>query len=370
MVMRSLVKRGCEVSLLDHDVYCAGFHSRRCSGAIVTPPESQKDQYIDALIQILNTQKFDLLIPISDFTTEFLSEERDRITPYTRMLLPSKELIAMARHKDKAYRFMLENNIAIPTTYFPQSPDDVARFAPQLSYPCVVKKPRGTANHGNAYCRDKGELEGYFRNRPAEDPWPVMQEFVEGKFYGFTAIVSDGEILDCFMYAAEQEYALNGTPPYGATIIDQEFFQVAQKIIRLLKWTGAISFDFIKAKDGTIKFLEINPRLPGSLDFIYAAGLDFPSLYLDLALGKKLSPFKGFAYKPGMKFRYVLPMEIIYASKKKKHFLKMFVNFLNPWISTDIPWDDPRLLYWKLKHVRWYWQDKNAEEALDRRPFA
>ncbi|MDP2653354.1 MAG: ATP-grasp domain-containing protein [Candidatus Omnitrophota bacterium] len=358
VVMKSLARKGHQIYLLDHDEYCAGFRSKYCSMGIVNPPESDKTVYVESLLTLLRNGKFDVLIPMSDHTTEFLSEERDRIPPHVRMLLPSKELIALARFKDKSYRFMLENNIPIPRTHFPQSAEDVERLADQLPYPCVVKKPRGSANRGNAYFTGKNGLVEYYRRLEEKDRWPVIQQYLDGDFCGFTAVVSEGEILDCFMYTAKQEYALNGTPPYGESTTDKKFFELVQRLIRLLKWHGAINLDFIKTGDGTFHFLEINPRLPGSLDFIDAAGLDFPALYLDLALGRADRTFKGFSYKPGLKFRFVLPLEMIYTLRNKRHLSKLLLNFFNPSLKTDIPWGDPQLLLWKLRHVWWYWRAK------------
>src|SRR6185503_2324155 len=171
VVMKSLAQRGHQVHLLDFDPLCAGFRSKYCAGSSITPRESNKTDYIDAVIKAVSAQKFDLLIPVSDHTTEFFSEERERITPYTRLLLPSKELITLARFKDKAYRFMLENNIAIPKTYFPQSFEDVECLTESVAYPCVVKKPRGSANRGNAYFQNKKGLVDYYRALKQEDLW-------------------------------------------------------------------------------------------------------------------------------------------------------------------------------------------------------
>ena len=357
VVMKSLAQKGCQSYLLDFDSYCAGFRSRYCSGGIVTPRESDKAGYVDALIKIISAQKFDLLIPTSDHTMEFLSEERGRIEPFTKMFLPSRDLISLARFKDRAYRFMLEHDIPIPKTHFPQSIADVEHLADNVSYPCVVKKPRGSANKGNAYFNSKKGLVDYYRGLESKDLWPVIQEFVEGDFYGLTALAWDGEIVDCFMYTSSQEYALNGTPPYGISVVNEDLLGKAAKLFRLLKWNGMINLDFIKGKDGEFKFLEINPRFPGSLDFAYAVGVDFPSAYLDFAFGKTDARFKGFSYKPGVKFRFVLS-EIIYTLRNKKNLPALLVNSFNPFLKTDLPWDDPKLFIWRLKHIWWYWRDK------------
>ena len=259
---------------------------------------------------------------------------------------------------------MLKNHIDIPKTYFPQSFEDVERLSETVSYPCVVKKPRGSANRGNAYFYNKTGLAEYFRNLKQEDLWPVIQDFVEGDFYGLTAIVNGGEILDCFMYKARQKYAYYGTPPYGVSVNDMDFFNVAQRLIRLLKWHGVINLDFLKDKDGKFKFLEINPRLPGSLDFAYAMGIDFPSLYTDLAFGKVNTSFQGARYKAGIKFRFILPLEFVYTLRNRKHLPALFFNFLDPFTKTDLPWGDPKLFFWKLRHVFWYWRSKKHLQGV------
>lgn len=356
--MESLSKLGHDVYLLDQDLYSAGFHSKYCKGNIVSPAESTDSQYVEAVADIVRSKKFDLLIPTSDLSTEFLSNKRERVLPYVSMLLPSKELIALARYKDKTYRFALDNGIAIPKTYFPQSLDEVIRLSQGPIFPCVVKKSRGTANKGNAYFDDKEKLVDYYKHLALEDGWPVIQEFVRGDFYGFLAVAEQGEILDCFMFKAEQKYASDGTALYCRSIDEKEFFDTAGKIVKRLNWTGAINMDFIKGSDGQWRFLEINPRLSGSLPFAYKMGVDLPAVYLSLACGGLKKKFEGVHYKPGVVFRFVLPNELIFALSHKKHFLKLFGNFLNFKMKTDIPWNDPSLLIWKLRHLWWFWRDQ------------
>lgn len=356
--MTSLAKQGHDVYLLDHDPYCAGFHSKYCTEGIVTSAESSGSHYVDAVVGIVRSRHFDLLIPTSDLSTEFLSAYRERVLPYVPMLLPSKELIELARFKDKTYRFAIEQGIAIPQTYFPESLDDVISLASKAIFPCVVKKSRGTANKGNAYFNNKEQLLRYYEQLAPGDGWPVIQEFVEGNFYGFLAVADQGEILDCLMFKAEQKYAAGGTAIYCCSVDDEEFFNTARRIVKLLKWTGAINMDFLKGQDGRWRFLEINPRLSGSLTVAYKLGVDLPVVYLALARGQAPIKFKHIRYKPGVVFRYVLPLEILFAAQNKKHFLKLFGNFFDPNMKTDIPWQDPALLLWKLKHLRWHWQDE------------
>ncbi len=358
IVMESLAKQGHNIYLLDQDPYSAGFHSKYCKEGILTPVESTGSQYVDAVADIVRSRHFDLLIPTSDLSTEFLSAYRERVLPHVPMLLPSKELIELARFKDKAYHFALQNDITIPQTYFPKSLNDVSRLAKDLIFPCVVKKSRGTANKGNAYIDNKGKLIDYYEHLIPEDGWPMIQEFVKGEFYGFLAVADQGELLDCLMFKAEQRYATGGTALYCCSIDDEKFLNTTRRIVKLLNWTGAINMDFIRGQDGRWRFLEINPRLSGSMPFAYKLGVDLPAVYLALARGQAPKKFERIHYKPGIVFRFVLPMELIYASNNKRHLPIFFGNFLNLKMKTDIPWHDPVLLLWKLKHLRWHWQDE------------
>ncbi len=359
VVMESLAKQGHDIYLLDHDIYSAGFHSRYCKGGILCIEEINGDEYADSVAGIVKSGRFDLLIPMSDFSTEHLSVHREHIVPYVKMLLPSKELIQVARLKDKTYRFALEKDIEIPRTYFPKSLKDVKRCVQKAAFPCVVKKARGTANKGNTYFYDQRSLLRHYERLNAENEWPVIQEFVYGEFYGFLGVAQEGELLDCIMFKTDQKYTLQGTAPYCVSIMDEGFLKTAQRIIKLLNWTGAINMDFLRDRKGVIRLLEINPRLSGSAGFAYNLGVDLPAVYVDLARGRIVKKFKSINYKPGIVFRSVLSSELMMALNDKKYAMNLFTNFLNLTMRTDIPWDDPNLLAWKLRHVWWYWRDAN-----------
>jgi predicted ATP-grasp superfamily ATP-dependent carboligase len=357
VVMESLAKQGHDVYLLDHDIYSAGFHSKYCKGGILCVNEINGDEYVESIVGIIKSGRFDFLIPMSDFSTEYLSMHRERILPHVKMFLPSKELIELARYKDRTYRFALEKNIDIPRTYFPVSLRDVTRCVQRAAFPCVVKKPRGTANKGNAYFYDKKGLIRYYERLNPDDEWPVIQEYVYGEFYGFLAVAQEGELVDCVMFKTDQKYALEGTAPYCMSIIDEDFLKITRRIIKLLNWTGAINMDFLKDRNGQILLLEINPRISGSATFAYKLGVNLPAVYVDLVRGRVAKRFKKFSYKHGIVFRSVVSSELLLALKDKKYFLNLFVNFLDLRIRTDIPWDDPSLLAWELRHVWWYWRD-------------
>ena len=367
VIMESLARQGHHVYLLDQDLFCAGFRSKHCKGGILCPPESSSVSYVAAVVEIVRSGKFDLLIPASDLATASLSASRERLEPFVSLFLSSKGSIELASNKKNTYRFALEHNIAIPRTFFPETLTDVSEFARDAVFPCVAKKSRGTANKGNAYFSDRQSLLRYYEGLTPTDDWPVIQDFIDGDFYGFLGIAREGEIVDCLMYTAPADtFASGGTPSYCRSVRDDGFLDTARRIVKALNWTGAINLDFIRDGEGRFLLLEINPRLSGSLTFAYDLGVDLPSLYLALARGQEVPSFSGVRYRAGVVFRYVLSSEIIELFQNKKNALKFFGNFFDPRIRTDIPWRDPSLLTYRLKHLWWHWQDlaKGAGERV------
>ncbi len=358
-VLESLGKQGHTISLIDSDPYSAGFYSKYCYEGLVSPDERDKERYITYILNIIKTNPYNLLIPISDLTTEYFSERREEITKYVKMLLPPKELIDLARNKDKTYRFALDHDIVIPATYFPSSLAEVTNLAQKDIFPCIVKKAKGTANKGNTYIRHKQELIGQYTSLDSNDERPVIQEFVDGDIYGFAAVCQEGEIIDCFMFRANQEYALAGTAPYSHSVWEEKFFEVAKRAVKILNWTGVIDLDYIKDKNGEYRLLEINPRFSGTSYFAYKCGVDLPVRYCELVTNNsRRETFQRTRYRAGLTFRCIFPQEVMFCLKNEMYFFNFFKNFFNFRIIMDLNFTDPQLVFWLIKHTWWYWRDQ------------
>src|SRR3989338_3982111 len=113
-ILESLGKRGHEIFLVDVNPRIAAFSSKYCTKSFVCPSEKDKDSYVSFVLNILKKESIDLLIPTSDTSTEYFSEVREEVERYTRMVLPSKELIDLANNKDKTYRFCQIRLFTIP----------------------------------------------------------------------------------------------------------------------------------------------------------------------------------------------------------------------------------------------------------------
>ena len=341
-ILESLGKRGHEIFLIDSNPLAASFSSKYCTKSFVCPDVADKENYVNFALDVMKKEKIDLFIPISDLDTEYFSEIREEVERYTRLMLASKELIELARNKDKTYRFCQERGFAIPRTYFPSSLEEVKQFAEKLSFPCLAKFPKGTGNEGNVYFQKKEWLLGFYKNLVEKPLWPVIQEFVHGDVAGFSAVCDRGKVLTHFMLQIEYKHS-TAAPAVAYSSTDPNLLAVSKRLIKELGWTGAINLDFIKGSNEEYKLMEINPRFGGSICLAYRFGIDLPFVIYCLAFGEPLPSYKT-DYEDGRMLRSLFPTELVYCVKDRRHIPALFTNFFVSGSIIDINWDDPKLV--------------------------
>ncbi|MFC6235429.1 ATP-grasp domain-containing protein, partial [Leucobacter soli] len=79
---------------------------------------------------------------------------------------------------------------------------------------------------------------------------------------------------------------------------DPELEGTAEAVARAIGLVGVANVQLRRDRDGRAMLLEVNPRFPGALPLTIAAGVDIPSLVVDLFLGRELPerlPFREIA---------------------------------------------------------------------------
>jgi len=131
---------------------------------------------------------------------------------------------------------------------------------------------------------------------------PAIQELVPGTTdlsIGVTMVVDrDGEprVAYCVRRLKLQTYsrvddfrhpyALGGNV-FCETIHEPEALALARTFVRALGWVGAITVEFRRdRRDGSLKFVKIDPRVVRSTSLSTAIGMDVPCALYDVALGR------------------------------------------------------------------------------------
>jgi predicted ATP-grasp superfamily ATP-dependent carboligase len=105
---------------------------------------------------------------------------------------------------------------------------------------------------------------------------------------------------------------LREKPPAGgvsvlreSTVVAPSLRQHATRLFSGLRWHGVAMTEFKQdAQTGALYLMEVNGRFWGSLQLAIDAGLDFPWLVSQLALGRR--PYSGPPYRVGVRSRWLL----------------------------------------------------------------
>lgn len=138
-------------------------------------------------------------------------------------------------------------------------------------FPCLVKPSEGRAGKGIEYVGDAGELDELLSDPAWRGRDFVVQQFLDVPVDHVTyCVCREGEILwhQSFAYRPQPPVPVRGPrtaltggacrPPDGA-------LDVIARFLAPLRFDGPCNVDYKLMPDGSVKILEINPRLGGSL---------------------------------------------------------------------------------------------------------
>ncbi len=295
---RSLGKRGFEVVGCSHTRLSSGFFSKYCRKKyLYCSPLEDANKYVDDIKRIIDMEKPDIFFPINEETLIPVLRERDYFEKKLILPLPSNETIEQTLDKVKTLK--LAESLGIPC------PKTVKDFK-KAKYPLIARPRRSRElvegkiiGRKLYYAFSSRELTSFSH----EDFF--VQEYIPGRGYGFYAILDHGKPKAYFMMQRINEVPFTGGPSsLRESFYDQWLEEYGLKILKELKWHGAAMVEFRKdVRDNEFKFIEINPRLWGSLALSVYSGIDFPYLLAQLAPGKEIK--EQFDYDIGVRARWL-----------------------------------------------------------------
>jgi predicted ATP-grasp superfamily ATP-dependent carboligase len=206
-------------------------------------------------------------------------------------VIPSAGRALVERLRDKAELAALaaEHGIPMPQTFRPQTTAEAHARRDRLPYPVLLKPRRSEAGVGIVRVDDPAALTAALARRP---DLPVIQEYVDGEDFDLTVICAHGRPLAAAAYAVLRQYPPSYGPPAACrTIRDDELVALGGRFLQGLAYHGVANLDFRRdRRDGRLKLLDFNPRLPGSTEVCIRSGVDLPLMLYRLALGETVTP--------------------------------------------------------------------------------
>jgi len=271
--------------------------SRFCAKSVLVPdPLESPNEFADAIISLVAKENASLVLPIAEAALLALLPVRSRLLP---AVVPFPDIETFNALTDK--RRLLEEaarlGIAIPAQQVIQDRAALGSMdVHSLTYPVVLKPARsvGSINGGRAkvsvsYARDADELIRAVRiASPAAFPLLVQQRIV-GPGTGIFLLLWDGEQRAAFAHRRLCEKPPSGgVSVYRESIpLDVDLLERSRALLDCFAWRGVAMVEYKRdAITGQPYLMEVNGRFWGSLQLAVDAGVDFPKLLAECALGE------------------------------------------------------------------------------------
>ena len=296
---------------------------------------------LNKFLEIIKKEQYNIVLGIGASSIKFLSDNREQISKYVKLLLPPKQSLAICLDKIQTMKFASAHNICIPKTYLFKSMKDVNYLKKVGNFPIIIKsadevdKKISTLYISSREDLDENLIEKIF----ALNSSFIAQERIFGGAEAFFAIYKNGLLIDYMMHERMRENPITGGPSTKArSIYKQDLYTFGKLVLDKLKWNGVAMVEFKRDTLGQLHLLEINPKFWGSLDLALATGVNFPTLAVKIAAGKNVTPKKYHARKKV--FQWPLDGDLELGVKNPKLLPYVIVDLINPKINKNIYLND------------------------------
>lgn len=243
-------------------------------------PRLSEEAYVPALLDICIKEAVDLVIPLIDSELLLLARNRQLFEEAgVKLLLSSYELNQICCDKTATYRFFAANGIETPRVY---AEEDLTLG--QYTFPLLIKPVNGSSSKGVFKIENEKELRFFLDYIPDA----MVQEYVSGDEYTVDVMTDwNGRIKTIVPRLRIETRA--GEVSKGTTRKDTAIIQAVESVVRALPGpVGCLTLQCFRREDGSITFIEINPRFGGGIPLSIEAGAAFPYWCLQLAGNRPL----------------------------------------------------------------------------------
>jgi protein-tyrosine-phosphatase/predicted ATP-grasp superfamily ATP-dependent carboligase len=288
-VIRSLGRKGIIVHTANSHPLDLALNSKYISKYFQLSPYSDSECWKSEILEIVQKEKYDLIIPTDDSPIILLRQILPEIEQYCKTYLLDEKAYSITNSKLNTYTFCQSLGIRVPRFSIFTKNDESEKILESFDFPIIIKPVSSYSSDSleKKYlvkiAENKYTLSKILQNLFLNNPEVIIQEYFEGIGLGIEVLVYQGEILMAFQHIRIHEKPVWSTPRGGASsyrksqAIDNKLMSETKKIMKELKYTGVAMVEFRKNyMNNQSVLIEINGRFWGSLPLAVAAGADFP----------------------------------------------------------------------------------------------
>lgn len=319
-IAECLKKSGYKVAALCDNKNEYGYHSKFMDERYIGPDSHDKG-YADWMLDFLKEHHFDVLIPTSDTSAEFMSFNKAELEPLTGVLMPTREVFLKGYDKNELMKVCRENGFPHPFTI---DLSEVSIDDTQIDlfpYPGLLKPNQTSGGRGMTLVHSREELESVYPSIHQQYGECHLQQFIKaGGRQVKVQIMTDASGMPAYSSVIwkQRYYPVNGgSSCCNVTIDNPEIADICGRVLKSIGWVGFADFDLIENPEtGELLIMEINPRIPACVRSTFKSGVDYATMIADMTLGKPLQQYK---YTSGKRLRH-LGFDVLWFLKSPNRF--------------------------------------------------
>jgi predicted ATP-grasp superfamily ATP-dependent carboligase len=297
VAIRSLSRAGLRVGAFDSHRDIPAFFSRHTHVAGVLSDYSVGiEQFFARLEHLIERHEPKCILASHDGTIEVLRRRRAEMEKHAALALPPEPALETA--VDKAKTLALARSVGVPTPkgMTVDDADDVQEALSTTGLPAVVKPTRswvgaeaGATRLVAGIATSEAEAVALASELRSHGSEVLVQEWVPGVREA-VIVFRDGEVATYFALRVQRT-----SPPLGgASVVREsisplpELVEPAARLVAAAGLLGVCEVEFRRDARGTPVLMEINPRLPATVELGVRAGIDFPLLEYEWARGRSV----------------------------------------------------------------------------------
>ena len=323
-IAECLKKSGYKVAALCDNKNEYGYHSKFMDERYIGPDSHDKG-YADWMLDFLKEHHFDVLIPTSDTSAEFMSFYKVELQKLTGVLMPDKDIFKKGYDKNALMTVCRENGFPHPYTvdlkdFDGQKVQNVQELK-MFPYPALLKPNLTSGGRGMTLINSYEELQNVFPVIHEQYGDCHLQQYIkEGGKQIKVQIMTDkkGDTAYSSVIWKQRYYPVNGgSSCCNVTIDNPEIADICGRVLKSIGWVGFADFDLIENPEtGELLIMEINPRIPACVRSTFKSGVDYATMIADITLGKPLQQYK---YTSGKRLRH-LGFDVLWFLKSPNRF--------------------------------------------------
>lgn len=353
--LRNLSKHNLTIVVSDSSTIGMSQFSRLSSGfKRYTSHYENEDKFIKDVLDICSSEEVKVILP-SHNETEIIARHRHKFSADLVAMIPDESHCLMFNNKSDAYDYVSRIGIPVPSRIKYTTPNSISQLLVARGVnKTVIKLLTGNSGKGVFYGESPEHAQSIVNEliekyKLAPSRYPQVEEYVTGEGYGCSVLYSNGKYIAHFTHKRlRDKIESGGTSTFREAAVHEGIEAAAKTIFDSLGWNGLAMCEFKVCPDTSrFWFIEVNPRMWGSISLAIESGVQFPYLaWLCATQGasQAIDYHKSCTINSDWKARWLLGDIFIVLGKLFKLEFRSIWNILREEKANSIDdffWDDP-----------------------------